>query len=69
MADVRKEENLGITEGVVADGSTPSHASASTTGRKPYRAPRLRYLGSVRELTATGAGLSITDATNFKTSP
>jgi len=57
MADVRKQENLGFAEIGVADGSTPSHASTSRTARKPYRAPRLRYLGSVRELTANDSGL------------
>jgi hypothetical protein len=64
MADVRKEENLGITEGGPADGSNPSHPSPSTEARKPYRAPKLRLLGSVKELTA-GAQSGANDGSGF----
>lgn len=69
MAHVQEKENLGVTEAATATGANSSPASAGASARKPYHAPRLRYLGSVRELTGTGAGASIQDLSNFKTNP
>ena len=44
MPDARNEENRGLESGTAPD--------ESKNVRKPYRAPHLRYLGSVKELTA-----------------
>ena len=38
-------ENHDRTDALAADGRS------SPTGRRPYRAPQLKYLGSVRDLT------------------
>ena len=48
MPDTRNEEDRAVESG-------PPHEGSGTPGenaRKPYRAPHLRYLGSVREITA-----------------
>jgi hypothetical protein len=49
MADGRSDEQRAKS---AVDGSTGAACSPPTSRqRRPYRAPRLRHLGSVRELT------------------
>jgi hypothetical protein len=57
MPDARNEKNRGLES-----GATPHEIK---NVRKPYRAPHLRYLGSVKELTA-GARNGRTDGSGRK---
>jgi hypothetical protein len=63
MADVRKEKDANAD-----DLSRENHRRSlpSTTERKPYHAPRLRHLGSVRELTAGASNGATSDGSGFK---
>jgi hypothetical protein len=66
MGDVRNKEDLGSVGGGAADGAKPRDALPGTTVRKRYQQPRLRYLGSVRELTAGSATPAASDGNGFK---
>ena len=49
--------NTGNEADRTVESGPPHEGNVGTPGenaRKPYQAPRLRYLGSVRELTAGG---------------
>ena len=65
MVDVRNEKDLGRDAGGAGEGVNPCQASPSTAERKLYHPPRLRHLGSVRELTA-GSGNNTSDGVGFK---
>ena len=56
MADARNIEQQRTSEPASGDVATALPATSATSPRKAYRAPHVRHLGSVRELTWGDAG-------------
>lgn len=53
-------------EGQESMGESSSQEIAHATSKRPYKAPRLRHLGSVRELTLGGTMGAFVDDLGFK---
>jgi hypothetical protein len=56
MTETQKDRQAAVVDGTDESSKVGSRAAASSP-RRQYSAPRLRYLGSVQELTWGASGL------------